>query len=364
MGHVSGLALSRQFYWSAVRPVLDEAAPGLRHSAALIGSGSEVLGFDNEMSSDHHWGPRALVFLAEADYLALAERLSTALAEHLPVSFLGYSTNFSSPNPEDSGTQLLQPVTSGPVNHRVEIFTPGRFFKEYLGIDPAGPMEAVDWLVLEEQRLRTVTAGEVFYDGLGELEPRRQKLTWYPTDVWLYLLAAEWMKISQEEPFVGRCGSVGDDIGSSLVTARLVQAVMRLSFLMEKQYPPYSKWFGTAFARLACASQLGPHLAAALAGGSWQEREAALCQAYELAAGLHNALGLTPILPGQVSLFHGRPFRVIHGERFASALLQAVTDPAVRSLPPYVGSGNSFVASVDVLSAPRLCRRLGSLYHV
>lgn len=33
---------------------------------------------------------------------------------------------------------------------------------------------------------------------------------------------------------------------------------MRLCFLMEKQYAPYPKWFGTAFAQLDCAERLLP----------------------------------------------------------------------------------------------------------
>ena len=53
-----GVELARRFYWEAVRPVLDAEFPGLKHSAALIGTGSEVLGFDTPMSADHHWGPR------------------------------------------------------------------------------------------------------------------------------------------------------------------------------------------------------------------------------------------------------------------------------------------------------------------
>ena len=64
--HISGLELSRRFYWEAVRPLLDDYAPGLPHAAALIGPGSEVLGFDDLTSTDHHWGPRVLLFLAPA----------------------------------------------------------------------------------------------------------------------------------------------------------------------------------------------------------------------------------------------------------------------------------------------------------
>jgi hypothetical protein len=33
------------------------------HAAALLDSGSEVLGFDDAMSTDHHWGPRVLLLL-------------------------------------------------------------------------------------------------------------------------------------------------------------------------------------------------------------------------------------------------------------------------------------------------------------
>lgn len=42
---IPGLTLCGDFYREAVRPILDDAFPGLPHSAALIGSGSEVLGF-------------------------------------------------------------------------------------------------------------------------------------------------------------------------------------------------------------------------------------------------------------------------------------------------------------------------------
>lgn len=42
-----GLELGRLFYAKAVRPLLDDETPGLVHSAALIGWGSEVLSWLN-----------------------------------------------------------------------------------------------------------------------------------------------------------------------------------------------------------------------------------------------------------------------------------------------------------------------------
>ena len=43
---------------------------------------------------------------------------------------------------------------------------------------------------------------------------------------------------------------MGDELGSAVLGARLVESAMRLAFLMERTYAPYVKWFGTAFARL------------------------------------------------------------------------------------------------------------------
>ncbi|MDE0312275.1 MAG: hypothetical protein OXI52_08420, partial [Caldilineaceae bacterium] len=63
MKYISGMELSRRFYWEAVRPVLERSFCGLPHAAALIGAGSETLGFDDEMSTDHGWGPRLQLFL-------------------------------------------------------------------------------------------------------------------------------------------------------------------------------------------------------------------------------------------------------------------------------------------------------------
>ena len=65
------------------------------------------LGFDNEMSSDRHWGPRVMLFLREADHARYHEALRRSLSDQLPRTFHGYPTNFTPPNPEDSGCALL-----------------------------------------------------------------------------------------------------------------------------------------------------------------------------------------------------------------------------------------------------------------
>lgn len=359
---IPGLRLSELFYHEALKPILQAAFPTLRHSAALIGPGSEVLGFDTPMSTDHHWGPRLLLFVSAEDHERVQVTLHETLAHKLPHIFHGYSTNFTLPNPDDNGTQLLEAIDSGPVNHRVVILTIEQFFENALAVNPHTEIEATDWLTFPSQHLRAITSGGVFYDDLG-LNSIRAKFSYYPHDVWLYLLAAGWARIGQEEHFVGRTGYVGDELGSQVIAARLVRDLMRLCFLMERQYAPYPKWFGSAFAQLQCAAQLTPIFRWVILAQSWREREQSLSQAYEAIAAMHNALGVTPPLPAKVSPFWGRPFKVIHGEQFTTAIKAAISDEAVKRIPTDIGSVDQFSDSTDLLENIALRQRLKPLYE-
>jgi Domain of unknown function (DUF4037) len=171
--------------------------------------------------------------------------------------------------------------TDGPISHGVEIIDVGSWFAAVLGFDPRTAIETLDWLAAPTQILASVTAGAVFHDDIGELTHARDQLAWYPVDVWRYVLACQWQRIAEEEPFVGRCGEVGDELGSALVAARLARDVMRLQLLQHRRYPPYSKWLGSAFARLPDAPRLIPQLAHAMSALRSPEREDALVAVYE-----------------------------------------------------------------------------------
>jgi len=80
-----------------VEPLLREEFPELTYDAGLIGFGSEVLGFDDELSPDHHWGPRTMLFLSADDHQRYYRQIWDLLAERLPYTFLGYTTNFTPP---------------------------------------------------------------------------------------------------------------------------------------------------------------------------------------------------------------------------------------------------------------------------
>jgi hypothetical protein len=355
---IKGIELGRRFYWEAVRPVLDEHFPGLKHSAALIGAGSEVLGFDTPQSTDHNWGPRVLLFLAPEDTPSMHNEIDAQLRHGLPPAVSGFPTNFGLH--EDGAATMAPAGDDGPIEHEVGIHTVSGYFGQALGFDASMALGPTDWLSVPENVLRMLTGGAVYHDGLGSLEPLREKLRYYPRDVWLYLLAAQWARIGQEEAFPGRCAQVGDDLGSRLVTARLVRDIMRLAFLMEQTYAPYIKWFGTAFQQLDCAGELLPALQSALSAHLWEDREAHLDNAYESIARLHNGLEITPRLDPHVSRFHSRPFQVIHADRFAEAVRAQIVDPQVLGLPQNLGSVDQIVDSTDAL---RYLGRLRGVYE-
>jgi hypothetical protein len=357
---VTGLKLSRLFYDTTVKQILASEFPQLRYSAALIGRGSEVLGFDTARSTDHNWGPRLQIFLKSRDYNRYSNRVSRTLSRKLPRVFMGYSTHFS--RPDEGRTRLLEDREAGPINHLVELYTTAVFFREHLGFDPTRGLSTSDWLSSPAQQLLALTSGCVFYDGLHESNKIRDTLAYYPRDVWLYMLASQWRKIWQEEPFVGRTGDVGDDLGSRIIAARLVNHIMTLCFLMARTYPPYSKWFGLAFSRLSCARPLTPLLRKVLKAQSWKQRERALAKAYVALARLHNNLRITEPLNTGVSGFHDRPYVVLHADRFENALYARIRNKTLQ-VARRIGSKDQFTDSTDVVDSADLSRKVSSLFE-
>jgi hypothetical protein len=308
------------------------------------------------------WGPRFLLFLPENDFESLKIQISAAFSSGFPHAYRGYSTNFSAPNPTDNGVRQPIFTHTGQINPLVEYHTIRSFFEDYLGYAPSAEISISQWLTFTEHRLLGVTSGQVFRDDLG-LNEVRQKLNYFPHDIWLWMLAAQWTMISEEEAFVGRCGIVGDELGSKLVAARQVQRIMRTSFLMEKRYCPYSKWFGTAFSQLEIAPSLQPVLEQVLQATLWKEREEYLGQAYQLLAEKQNSLGLTDNLDPTLRNYFGRPFQVLFARRFADAIQKTIRNDTLSQLTPVIGSVSQFTDSETLFDNVQLYEKLKNLYH-
>lgn len=374
---IPGIQLSEAYYQEAVRPILDRHFPRLRHSAALIGYGSDVLGYDTSVSRDHMWGPRLLLFLPSEELETTRQAVDDALRTELPVRFYGYSTHFGKPNPNDNGVRISEEIETGPVEHLIFLVTIASFFQDSARIDPFRDPTPAEWLTIPQQLLLEWTAGKVFHDDLG-LKQVRERFAYYPHDVWLYLLAAQWAQLGEIEAFAGRTWQTGDELGSRLIAAKIVERLMRLCFLIEHRYAPYAKWFGTAFKRLACYHRIGPLLDGVLSAPTYPKREQFLVRAYTQIAEMHNSLQVTPPVEARTRTYSGwhaynagkgelsiddpgntRPHQVIFAGRFESALRAAIHDPQVLALIPNLGSVSQFlVESSPAVEDIAFCRSL------
>lgn len=334
----SGLALARAYVADVVAPLLAQHCPGVAHAAARVGPGSEVMGLDDAMSQDHDWGLRLQLFVSEPDVAAVR----SALERHLPESWEGLPVRFARTG--ESAARL-----------GIDVTTPTAFALDRLGFDPTRTATTDDWLSLSGQAALEVVAGEVYVDQVGELTRLRERLAWYPDDVWRYVVACDWRRLDQELPLMARAGDRGDELGSRVVGARLADIAVHLAFLLSRTWAPYPKWRGTRFAGLAVAPAVAGHLRAAVAADHWQDRSEALRQVLEQLARLQSDLGLPSARPAVVP-FWDRPY--LHVEpSLVPALMDSIGDPAVRGLAVGLGGIDQRTDNVDVLVSPARRRR-------
>src|SRR5260370_41799693 len=133
---ICGLQGGGEVYAEGVRPLVAEEFAGLRYSAALVGRGSEVLGWDSQRSTDHNWVPR-LQLVLPADAGPVPGEMTAMLARRLPESFLGYPTVFA------DVTDL-----QGGARHWVQAARLGPWLEDHLGVDASHGLGWRDWLAI------------------------------------------------------------------------------------------------------------------------------------------------------------------------------------------------------------------------
>ena len=226
---MKGLDLAERYFEAYGRPMLTEKFPHLAgHVAAgLCGSGSECLGYDDDVSRDHDFEPGFCLFLPGEDVVSrrdafLLERAYAAL----PREFMGLRRG------------LMAPV-GGP---RRGVIRTGEFFREKVGA-PDGVLTLGQWLTVPEQALKEATNGRIFFDGSGEVTRIRAGLEKYPDDVFRKRLAGSLLLMAQSGQYnYRRCLEHGEKAAAQLAVTVFVKNAMRALFLLSGVYMPYYKW--------------------------------------------------------------------------------------------------------------------------
>lgn len=336
-----GLELNRRFYHEIVGPLMARKCPEVEYAAALVGNGSDVLGFDDPTSMDHNWGPRMRMMLPEKNFQQTKNKIDRMLRKNLPYEFMGYPTNFTEIS---SGylKQQMKAIESGEVNHLIRFYTNRSFFEHYLGFDINQKLTIEDWLTFPDQGLLEVSSGEVYHDDIGFKEIRK-KFAEYPQDVWYYVMWVQWGRMTNELAFQARSAIAGDELGSRLITARMIRRIIKMAFLLERKYAPYSKWFGFAFKQLITAERLEPLLIEAIDSDDWQERQRSITEAHRQLGLIHNERKITKRLPVKTFDFHGRGYKVFDMEPYIIELKKLIKDKKLRNMKFELGSVDQFI---------------------
>jgi hypothetical protein len=276
----NGTAISLDFIESVLLPELKASLPDDfdRLAVAIVGTGSDVLGLDDEISRDHHWGPRANVLYLRSDADRLKQQLHAILKEKLPQRFREYQVHVNIGN--------LTGVCSSAVED---------FFARFLQTDQL-PQEDEDWLKFCEVDLFHVTAGQVVYDGPGEFTRRRQALAYYPDNVWKKRVADWCMYVTgRDAPYnLYRVAKREDELTCMVYFGLCVKRMMELCFALNRRYAPYTKWLNRTYRTLPrFANELAPLIDEALATPNWKRRVRTLIEANYVIADALAQLDLT-----------------------------------------------------------------------
>jgi len=321
MNFINGLELNRGFYQDIVKPLLGKKYPNLQYSAALIGYGSDVLGFDTEISMDHNWGPRLQLFIDEKEII---EEIKKYFSFELPFQYKGFSVNFSDPSYDH--TIRMESTCKHPVNHLIEITSFEDYLKKRYSMDKITKFTNEDWLEFSDQNLLEITSGSVFHDGLKKVNNAREELQFFPLDICKLRMAVLWNYIWNKEAFIGRSIAVNDPIGLKINAARIVNYLMKILFYLEKRYIPYSKWFGFAFKQLDVYDGVSGSILDVLNENVPGKIEGALCELYERVIEIHNKNKELPYLQNKTRNYFNRPYKVIFAENIVEELKNSIKD--------------------------------------
>ena len=240
---MKGLQLARDYFEEFGLPMLKEEFPEVLPylAAGMCGSGSQCLGYDDDISSDHDYGPGFIIFLPGEDIVSrrTAFLLERAYAR-LPREYQGYRTS------------LLSPVGGS----RCGVIRTFEFLMDKTGT-PDGNLSLRDWLTLPEQSLLEAVNGEIYFDHYGEISRIREQLSYFPEDIRRKKLAGNLLLMAQSGQYnYRRCLLHGETAAAQLAVHEFVRSAIRVVFLLNRRYQPYYKWAFRALRDLPVLSLL------------------------------------------------------------------------------------------------------------
>lgn len=240
-----GMDLCEAFYEEYGVPMIHEKFPDYENQIAtgLVGQGSECFGFDDEISRDHDFGPGFCMWLTDAVYDEIGEKLQRAY-DALPKTYGGVS-------------RMDMPQAG----KRVGVFRIRDFYEGLIGTEEA-PRSQNQWLFVEDYQLATATNGKVFRDDLGEFSRiRKELLAYYPEEVRLKKIAREAALIAQAGQYnYFRALKRQEYVTAHISLAEFSKHTMAIVYLLNCRYAPFYKWMHRGMAKLSALHKIAAYL--------------------------------------------------------------------------------------------------------
>ena len=240
---MKGIELARSYYNEYGAPMLKKDFAEIEHLIAvgLVGSGSECLGYDDDISSDHDFEPGFCLLLPDETLVDSKTEFALERAySKLPREYMGYNRCSLSPVGE----------------RRHGVIRISDFFIRRVGC-PDGRLSTTDWFSLPEYALAEAVGGEVFIDELGIFTSIREGLLNIPEDVRLKKLAGHLLVMAQSGQYnYARCLSRNETGAAQLSVIEFVKSTMQVIFLLNRKYMPYYKWSFRALRELEKLNEL------------------------------------------------------------------------------------------------------------
>lgn len=236
--YMTGMSLCRSYYEEYGAPMIAEQFGGYesRIAVGLVGKGSDCFGFDDELSADHDFGPRFVMWVTKEVYDAIGEDLQSAY-EKLPDEYMGVKRRETFHGRDRAGVMVIEDFYKNVIENDLV-----RVLVQNDGNDTIDSLKL--YLAAQDYNLAAATNGEVFRDDEGIFTSyRNMLLNYYPKAVWYRKLAQACALFSQSGQYnFGRMHKRGDMVACELAKAECAKQAMKLMYLINRRYAPHDKW--------------------------------------------------------------------------------------------------------------------------
>lgn len=210
-----------------ILPLLEKKLPEIldKVSIALIGEGSEVLGYEDNYSKDHDYTFMPTILLNRENYEKYREKLEDILLS-LPRKFAKISHTNTEAIKERKGLKCYED-----------------YLYKYFGKEDIN-LNILDYRNIPEYVFGYFANASIYYDGDNKLTNLVSSINYYPEVIRQNKIARVCTQIAQSGQYnYLRLMKRNDIVGASIAKNIFIENTIHLIYLLNKKYMPIYKWY-------------------------------------------------------------------------------------------------------------------------